>query len=727
MAARNGKTKAQRVAEEVSRAVNAGKAVSLETVDFSDPNRPKTCLEVDFPILPVNQVAAIEGNAGKPIYQVAKWWARRRSSVFRSMLIAAATKAPDDSAEAAKAVWGTYYGNHQKKGSFSHLNVADIFMGGGTTIVEGSRLGMNMYGADLNPIAWFIVKNELVDLKRDDVEALLADIEAEVKPHIIPFYACNCPRGHKGTWKRTSTGDTMDDDFDPLALDPAERADFSYRGPEVVYVFWAKHGPCQVTGCGHRTPIMSSPVIAVKTLTVKAWPHKCKSCKKSFDVEEQDPRMAPGASFVVGDSEKPFAPLARDLSVNCPHCDHLESLPSRAGKAKKKKASLTLLVHPEWLKGEDGTAPNGAEYGGTPTDDSKATAAWNAARARTMRVVEVRGELPAEVICPDTGVTIKTGKEGGTVPKKSNYSCGACGTVQDVLTTIKATGKTGPMAAYAIQGYCPTCDAEKQAYGGRFFMPVTDSRRFDSAALEWETRRGTDLEGLWPQSELPYGFMTHMNNGGIPNHGFTHWWTMFNPRQLLIHTQLLRAIVSLGTYEWEVREFVLSAFQQYLRNQNMFTLWNVNADKLEPMFANNNYHPKATVPENCVFADLGRGNWKSCAESLISLLDWVDHPWELVSTRRLRELVPSLAGDLKGKSEKTYPPRSPGNERHDRIGMSLGDRALRYGGWYLRPGHHRSAFWRPAPLRRTRRLLLRLAPSRLEGEVPRLLHDRVHT
>ena len=27
--------------------------------------RPKTCLEVDFPILFVNQVAAIEGNAGK--------------------------------------------------------------------------------------------------------------------------------------------------------------------------------------------------------------------------------------------------------------------------------------------------------------------------------------------------------------------------------------------------------------------------------------------------------------------------------------------------------------------------------------------------------------------------------------------------------------------------------------------------------------------------------------
>ena len=101
-------TKAQRVAKAVADAVGAGKAVQLETVDFNDPNRPKTCLEVDFPILPVNQVAAIEGNAGKPIYQMSKWWARRRSSVFRSLLLSASMKAPEDTSQAAKAVWDVY-------------------------------------------------------------------------------------------------------------------------------------------------------------------------------------------------------------------------------------------------------------------------------------------------------------------------------------------------------------------------------------------------------------------------------------------------------------------------------------------------------------------------------------------------------------------------------------------------------------------------------------------
>ena len=70
-------TKKEKLALDIAKAVGAGKAVALETVDFNDPNRPKTCLEVDFPILPVNQVAIIEGNAGKPIYQMSKWRPRR--------------------------------------------------------------------------------------------------------------------------------------------------------------------------------------------------------------------------------------------------------------------------------------------------------------------------------------------------------------------------------------------------------------------------------------------------------------------------------------------------------------------------------------------------------------------------------------------------------------------------------------------------------------------------
>lgn len=652
-----GLKKDEWVAREVAKAVNAGKTWDLETVDFSDPNRPLTCLEVDFPIIPINQIAVIEGNAGKPIYQMSKWWARRRSSVFRAMLLAAAIKAPDDPAEAAKLVWQVYYGNHQKKGVFKHLKVADIFMGGGTTIVEGSRLGMQMYGNDLNPVAWFVVKNELTQVDKAEVEALLADIESDVKPQIMPFYACDCPRGHKGKWTQVSTGIVKNDDFDPLQLTPEERKDYRYAGPEVIYNFWSKHGPCQVTGCGHRTPIMSSPVMAVKTISIKAWNRTCKHCGDKYLLEERDARMAPGVELVVAGSEPTYAvarlgELGDPESAICPHCseeDRFAKLP----KPGKKKVELSLLVHPDWLKGAPIKDEQGRDYGGSADDPVEATIRWNEARAATCKLVEVRGALPDEITLAD-GTRIKTGKDGGTVPAKSSYACSECGTVQDVLETVRASKKTGPGAMYAIQGYCPDCDHAGEAYGGRFFSPLASRTliaRYGAAISEWESRKDGDLKDYWPRSELPYGFMTHKLNGGIPNHGFTHWWKMFNPRQLLVHAALLRGITSYQNSD--VAEFVLGAFQQYLRNQCLFTIWNVGADKLEPMFANNNYHPKSTMVENCVFADLGRGNWQSQYDNLLSSLDWMSDPYELVHNDGLAANAPYLASHISGGSEKT--------------------------------------------------------------------------
>lgn len=643
-------SKKEQIAQEVARAVGAGKTVALETVDFSDPNRPKTCLEVDFPILPVNQVAIIEGNAGKPIYQMSKWWARRRSSVFRSMLIAAATKAPEDPSHTAKLVWDSYYANHQKKGAFKNIKVADIFMGGGTTLVEGSRLGMQMIGNDLNPVAWFVVKQELADVNLDEVKRLLADIEEEVKPQIMPYYYCDGPNGEKGKWTHKPTQRVMPPDFDPLSIPRDQRRDYSYEGPEIIYTFWAKHGPCQVTGCGHRTPIMSSPVMAVKTLSVKHWQHTCSECRKDFHVEEASARMAPDVPLYVAPSEHPFSILDKKKGVVCPHCGHAEIV--KLGKGTNKKVELSLLVHPQWLAGSPKQDASGKPFGGSAQDDAASTARWNQERASKIRLLEVRGTLPEEVTCPETKVTFKP--EVGTVPKKSTFTCQADGRENDVLQSAKMTGKTAPMAAYAVQGFLPRKSEPRDVYSGKFFKPFNSpfALQYDAAIAEWEERKGTDLKDFWPQSELSLGWKTH--GWAIPDHGFTHYWTMFNPRQLLVLSQLLKAIVYAGSHSWETREYVLGAFQQYLRNNNSFSFWNIQADKLEPHFSNNNYHPKSLPIENNVFAPMGRGNWIASAEGVLESLEWAKKPWEIVSVAALNRINPGLADQCNGKGEKVY-------------------------------------------------------------------------
>ena len=152
----------------------------------------------------------------------------------------------------------------------------------------------------------------------------------------------------------------------------------------------------------------------------------------------------------------------------------------------------------------------------------------------------------------------------------------------------------------------------------------------------------------WPRSELSYGWKTHGWN--IPGHGFTHYYKMFSSRQLLVNSLLLQAITAES--DPAVAEFVLGVFQQYLRNQCLFCIWDIGYDKLVPHMSHNNYHPKSTMVENCVFADLGRGNWKSQYDSLFKTLAWAECPTELVHNGRLVSAFPHLAGHVTGGSEK---------------------------------------------------------------------------
>ena len=644
-------TKKELLAQEVAKAVGAGKTVAMETVDFNDPNRPKTCLEVDFPILPVNQVAIIEGNAGKPIYQMSKWWARRRSSVFRSMLIAAATKAPEDKSHAAKLVWDNYYANHQKKGAFKHLKVADIFMGGGTTLVEGSRLGMQMIGNDLNPVAWFVVKQELANVDLEEVKRLLADIEAEVKPQIMPYYYCDGPNGEKGKWTHVPTKRVMPDEFDPLSLTQEQRREYSYEGPEIIHTFWGKHGPCQVTGCGHRTPIMTTPVMAVKTISVKYWEHTCSKCRSEFHVEENAARMAPDVPLYVAPDEYPFSVLDRKKGVICPQCGHTAII--NLGKGKNKKVELSLLVHPQWLAGSAKQNVNGQGFGGSVHDDVESTRRWDAERAEKLRLLEVRGALPDEVTCPATKVTFST--KTGTVPKRSHFACAACGTTQDLLVSVKAFGKAAPTAGYAIQGYSPKLSALGDPYNGRFYAPFGNetARQYDAAAAEWDSRKDGDLSAYWPRSAIPIG--AEIGPHDVEGHHLTHWWAMFNPRQMLVHTQLLKCIVSNGDYSWETREYVLGAFQQYLRGQCMFSFWHITKDHYAPALSNTNFHPKPNTVEVGVFSPVGYGCWSSAVSPILEGREWSAAPWELVPVENLRKSAPEIAQKITGKSEKVFP------------------------------------------------------------------------
>jgi adenine-specific DNA methylase len=90
----------------------------------------------------------------RPIIGVHKWFARRPGTLFRSLLL-------------SEFAPGRLEDNFFVKNDLRGTRVADPFMGGGTPLLEANRVGCNVVGYDINPMAYWIVRQEIehLDLK----------------------------------------------------------------------------------------------------------------------------------------------------------------------------------------------------------------------------------------------------------------------------------------------------------------------------------------------------------------------------------------------------------------------------------------------------------------------------------------------------------------------------------------------------------------------------------
>src|SRR5919108_5334453 len=87
----------------------------------------------------------------RPIIAVHKWFARRPGTLFRSLLIAEFRE-------------GSLRDNYFRANKLTGIRVADPFMGAGTPLFEANRLGCDIIGYDINPMAYWIVRQEIEQL-----------------------------------------------------------------------------------------------------------------------------------------------------------------------------------------------------------------------------------------------------------------------------------------------------------------------------------------------------------------------------------------------------------------------------------------------------------------------------------------------------------------------------------------------------------------------------------
>ena len=90
----------------------------------------------------------------RPIIAVHKWFARRPGTLFRGLLLSEFSDRP---------LKEMFY----KANDLSGRHIADPFMGGGTPILEANRVGCNVIGFDINPMSYWIVKQEIEHLKEE--------------------------------------------------------------------------------------------------------------------------------------------------------------------------------------------------------------------------------------------------------------------------------------------------------------------------------------------------------------------------------------------------------------------------------------------------------------------------------------------------------------------------------------------------------------------------------
>lgn len=214
--------------------------------------------------------------------------------------------------------------------------------------------------------------------------------------------------------------------------------------------------------------------------------------------------------------------------------------------------------------------------------------------------------------CPECG-TVFDPKKG--VAERGVFKCPVCGKRQKILDIIQRKGARLDIELHGLEGFCSIC--------GRFFKRVDemDIALWQEAKAEFERRKESLL---FPRQAIP---VEGRSDPRPVNHGYTHFWHMFNERQLLCLSMLLEAILKLP--DPNIREFMLVAFSDALDTNNMFCKYEPEWHKVSVFFGLHAYHPIERPTENNVWGTVyGRGTFVKCYEKVLKAKRYCQHPYE---------------------------------------------------------------------------------------------------
>lgn len=251
------------------------------------------------------------------------------------------------------------------------------------------------------------------------------------------------------------------------------------------------------------------------------------------------------------------------------------------------------------------------------------------------------------VLCPDCGeiTYVKDWQEESDcdhcdhefLPKEGNvtrggyYNCPACGQKESITDAIQDQGGYD-LRLYAVEYYCEKCDQqglEKSKHKGYKKAEAADKQLFEEAKNEWHAR--TDLHEYVPDESIPEGATTVVRKGvsydghDIFNHGYEKWTDLYNERQLLGFSKMLKAFSEVSNQE--ASEYLLLAFTDALRTNTMMVSYDMPYNKIGDFFRTNSFNPPMYPVENNVWGTkFGRGTFKSSWDMLKRGVEYANSP-----------------------------------------------------------------------------------------------------
>jgi putative DNA methylase len=277
---------------------------------------PRAIEDEAFPFEALSDVAEIESwrkEINRPLYHIHKWWAQRLGTVFRAMILA--TFAPKGA-----NILELFYNPTR----INDAVIFDPFMGSGTTVGEAAKLGVRAIGRDINPVAYFLVKNALAIHDRPSILRTFRAMERDVADQLRKFYRA-----------KLSDGTSVD----------------------VLYFFWVKYLNCPA--CSKKVDLFSTYIFAqhaypkkyptaqavcpycssINNVNYNDDTSSCESCSRSFD-----PQLGP----------------ARGQKATCPSCTHsfvISKTVKESGRPPAHRLYAKLVLLPDgtkaYLKADD--------------------------------------------------------------------------------------------------------------------------------------------------------------------------------------------------------------------------------------------------------------------------------------------------------------------------------------------------------------------------------------